>query len=479
MVFTLTAALYITLQQPEIYEARSTFVIRPHSTLLVEDEIVRTLDILSRRVEINNTFAEVANSNLIKDKAAEVLRLSDRQKESMSVSGQILAGTNVLTISVKGNDPDMVRDFAETASTETISYVSQLYDIFELEQLDQAEAPSRPISPKMYLNLITGLAVGLVVGLAVIFLADYLGSSETKGRYFPIVDPDTGVYTKGFFELRLRQEINKARRHDRPLSLALITMKDYGPGRGLSFSEKRDLMSRIVVSISRYLRDQDVLARYDTTTFALMMPDMFGEQARRIMDLLSTETSSTFASSNEQEALENVHIIAGVVEISTSDSDGEELLARAEDALRDARTGVNGRVVFRGPAYPDLPRPPAKLPSGLTNSMPGQLLNSEFARQEVVPVANAGHSDQDSDDLTGNITVGTNETIIARHAVSSIAGADFKYEERSNSKELGAKITRAALKLAREYGLDLHTVKGSGKDGRILKTDIEALIRAN
>ncbi|MHC4216486.1 MAG: hypothetical protein ACYSWP_24305, partial [Planctomycetota bacterium] len=76
VVITFIATLFFTLRQPGIYEANTTFVIRPHSSLVVEDEFVSTLDIISRRVEINNTFAEVANSTLIKDKSAVDLGLS-------------------------------------------------------------------------------------------------------------------------------------------------------------------------------------------------------------------------------------------------------------------------------------------------------------------------------------------------------------------------------------------------------------------
>jgi len=41
-----------------------------------------------------------------------------------------------------------------------------------------------------------------------------------------------------------------------------------------------------------------------------------------------------------------------------------------------------------------------------------------------------------------------------------------------------AEITPAAAELARENGLDISAVKGTGKDGRVLKSDVEKAIKA-
>jgi len=43
--------------------------------------------------------------------------------------------------------------------------------------------------------------------------------------------------------------------------------------------------------------------------------------------------------------------------------------------------------------------------------------------------------------------------------------------------ETELKITDAARKLAEENGVDLSAVKGTGKDGAILKSDISKLIK--
>ncbi len=50
-------------------------------------------------------------------------------------------------------------------------------------------------------------------------------------------------------------------------------------------------------------------------------------------------------------------------------------------------------------------------------------------------------------------------------------------QEETVEAEIELKITAAAKKLAEENGIDLSTVKGTGKDGAILKSDISKLIK--
>ncbi|UCG25950.1 MAG: hypothetical protein JSW55_08195, partial [Chloroflexota bacterium] len=208
---TVVATLLFTIRQPRIYESLATFVIRPHSSLIVQDDFVSTLETLSRRVEINNTFAEVANSKLIKDKAVERLGLTGSQRSGLSANGRVLVGTNILELKVKASDPEVAQAFTEAVSLEIVDFVSNLYDVFELGQLDGASLAESPVSPKVGVNLAMGLVVGLALGLALIFLYEYVRSPDGPKHTFNIRDADTDAYNRSYLEMRLRQEVSRAR----------------------------------------------------------------------------------------------------------------------------------------------------------------------------------------------------------------------------------------------------------------------------
>jgi pyruvate/2-oxoglutarate dehydrogenase complex dihydrolipoamide acyltransferase (E2) component len=49
-------------------------------------------------------------------------------------------------------------------------------------------------------------------------------------------------------------------------------------------------------------------------------------------------------------------------------------------------------------------------------------------------------------------------------------------EVKKSDKKVKVKITPAAKKAAEKFGIDINTVEGTGKDGQIIKTDIDKLI---
>ncbi len=171
---TLIVTTVLTFTQAPVYQAVATFVVRPNASFEDVRSTVSGLEVLSWRPEIATTYAEVANSGLIKNRAALSLGLSSEQRESLSVDSQVLAGTNVLRITVFGSDPAVVRDFASAVGDETVAYVQALYEMYELTPLDRATLPTSPVKPNKGLNLALGAVLGLVLAMGLTVLAQYL-----------------------------------------------------------------------------------------------------------------------------------------------------------------------------------------------------------------------------------------------------------------------------------------------------------------
>jgi len=171
---TLVATIVFTLTAPWVFQATATYVVAPNASFETVGSFVNGLDVLSRRTEIAGTFAEVANSHLVKDMASDELRLSPEQKRSLAVSSIVRAGTNVLEITVEGTDQVLVRDFANMIGTQAETYTRGLYETYELRSLDQARLPSSPIRPNRTLYLALGAAAGLALGVGLVLLVHYL-----------------------------------------------------------------------------------------------------------------------------------------------------------------------------------------------------------------------------------------------------------------------------------------------------------------
>jgi pyruvate dehydrogenase E2 component (dihydrolipoamide acetyltransferase) len=84
------------------------------------------------------------------------------------------------------------------------------------------------------------------------------------------------------------------------------------------------------------------------------------------------------------------------------------------------------------------------------------------------PIAYIGESGEDIEELEST-DVSTNKTIEITPSRKEKVEKETKLTRKS-----GAAVSPAAKRVAREYGVDLSEITGSGPDGRILKQDVLA-----
>jgi diguanylate cyclase (GGDEF)-like protein len=336
-----TSTVVFTFAQRPTYEATATFVVAPGGYF---ENFAYGLDLLSRRSEISSTYAEVANSRLVKNLAAEELGLSPGQRESLSVNGRLLAGTNVLAITAYGNDPILVRDFANLVGDKMVLYVEDLYEAFELQPLDQATIPTSPIAPDKKLNLALGGILGLILGMGIAFLAEYLQAPLEHVANFGILDSETGAYNKDYFLQRLREEMSRANRNSYPLSLALMNVDHLGVTNSLSSQVRSEMLRQAATLVKRHLRDEDIIAHIRGTVFGFLLPDMSGEKAKETVERLQARIAYTLFEMEENAIKLNLSGTASVVTYQFDGVRHDELLMQATRALEEAEAAGYGKV---------------------------------------------------------------------------------------------------------------------------------------
>jgi diguanylate cyclase (GGDEF)-like protein len=343
-LITFTTTIVLTFTQAPTYEATATFVIAPSSSFENMSGFVNGLEILSRRAEIASTYAEVAASRLIRQDAADELNLSKDQRKELSVDSQLVGGTNVLGVTAQGNDPVLVRDFANMVGIKTVAYVRDLYETFDLKPLDQAMLPTSSVKPNKKLNLALGGTLGLVLGAGLAFLAEYLQAPLESVASFSILDSETGVYNGRYFRQRLGEEMMRAKRNKYPLSLALMNV-DHPEVVSTSSSQVRcEALRKVAVFLKQYLREEDILARLNGTVFAFLLPDVPGEKAKTLMEKLQMEIAWTPLEMEKSGVKLNLSSATGVVAYQYNGTGQDEFLAEADRALQQAEAAGCGRV---------------------------------------------------------------------------------------------------------------------------------------
>jgi len=344
-----------TFTQAPTYKATATFIVAPASSFDDMRSFVSGLDTLSKRAEIASTYAEVASSRMIKKAAANELGLSQVQKQTLTVESQLLAGTNVIEITVEGNDPALVRDFANMVGDKTIAYVQELYEVYDLKPLDRAVAPAFPIKPNKVLNLALGMVSGLVLGAGLAFLSEYLQAPLESIASLNVFDEETGAYNERYFRQRLAEEMSRAKRNKYPLSLVLMDVDQLGVMNASSSSlqEHSEVLRKVVVFLKQYLRKEDIIARLDGTLFALLLPDTPEKKAKETMEQLQTRLSWTPFEMEKSGLKLNLSSATGVAAYQYNGTRQDEFVSQADYALRQAEAAGYGKVCALSEVLPE------------------------------------------------------------------------------------------------------------------------------
>lgn len=267
---TVGAAAYSVSQQPSIYSSSATFVVKPRT--VVPDELVRAIDTLSRRVEINSTYADISESRLIRNQAIAALGIPEDQRFELSISSRVVPGTNLLEITGHATQPELAQQLTATVSIETSAYIASLGDVFTLEPLDPPPLPGEPTSPRLEIALALGSLVGLGLGLLTAAGADTVWppGEPAESRFDPqdnLVDPEVGGYGPRHFSQLVGQAIGRARSNpDRGFTLAV-----YGPSENGTAAAIEDLRTA-AANLNGTLRAEDVVGHLGDGRFWILLP---------------------------------------------------------------------------------------------------------------------------------------------------------------------------------------------------------------
>lgn len=170
--------------------------------------------------------------------------------------------------------------------------------------------------------------------------------AEDEFRRLAIRDLLTGLYDRRYLNLRIEEEMSRARRYSKPISCIVIDLDGFKAVNDKYGGEAGDLVLQGVADVlKRIKREIDVLARKENDEFVLVLynTDLTGAAilSNRILDRLGQLDFSFDPACHVKASL-------GLSAMATSPEapvHGQELLQQAEAALGRAKAGGGARIV--------------------------------------------------------------------------------------------------------------------------------------
>lgn len=129
------------------------------------------------------TYGEIVKSRIVLEQVINRLDLDMTYNQLLlKTTSQPVGSTEILSISVQNEDPEMASQIANTISDVFVKEVMRILKVNNVETIDKAIPMPNPINVNTTLNLAISLVLGLMIGVFLAFAIEYLDNTiKTEG----------------------------------------------------------------------------------------------------------------------------------------------------------------------------------------------------------------------------------------------------------------------------------------------------------
>lgn len=168
----LSGLVSIYVLEPE-YETFTTLMVGRPKDYQVDSKIEYNDLLLNQKLV--HTYGVLVKSRDVSDKVIENLGLDLTFNQfSNKVSVNLVKDTEVIKIQVTDTDPKLATDIANETASVFMDSVVKFMKVENVQIIDKAQVPNTPISPKPKLNMAIAGVLGLMIGVFIAFLLEYL-----------------------------------------------------------------------------------------------------------------------------------------------------------------------------------------------------------------------------------------------------------------------------------------------------------------
>ena len=197
------------------------------------------------------------------------------------------------------------------------------------------------------------------------------------------LDPKTGLYNAKYFEHALQNELNRANRFDRPLT---IVMADLDLLRNINNTYGHLAGDQVLIGVANILknsvRDYDVVVRFGGEEYAILMPETSPEEAfPRIENVREIIETSEFSVPTSVSPIK-ITMSFGIAGRSGFDQSPNDIVHNADAALYYAKLkGRNGTYLYSDEGFVGLKEDGLQIPLPVKSSLIERERSRQYAYQ--------------------------------------------------------------------------------------------------
>lgn len=158
------------------YETFTTLIVGKPKDYKGENSIEYNDLILNQRLV--STYGEIVKMRVVADKVIENLNLPISYNEfGQKVSVNLIKDTEIIKLKVIDTDPILAAEIANETAKVFMSSVIDIMLVENVQVIDQAQVPLNPISPRPMLNMAIAGVLGLMLGVFIAFLLEFLDNT--------------------------------------------------------------------------------------------------------------------------------------------------------------------------------------------------------------------------------------------------------------------------------------------------------------
>lgn len=173
-----------------VYEASTTLIVSRDESVK-DTQTALTGDQITVAQKLAVTYGEIIKSRAVINEVADKLNLDMTYEQlSSAISVSSVKDTQIIKVSVQDTNPKKASDIANAIPKAFSSEVKRIMKANGVEVIDKAVTPGGPIKPNKVMNVAIAAVLGVMIGLFVVFLLEYL---DTKVKTPQDIEKHLGI----------------------------------------------------------------------------------------------------------------------------------------------------------------------------------------------------------------------------------------------------------------------------------------------